>query len=68
MSLNSDSFFPSINPTAIFGSGTPVALLTYGAVREARGFTSRTYTVPSLMAYCTFIKPMTFNATASLRV
>src|SRR6202167_5982367 len=34
---------PSINPTAIFGSATPVALLTYGAVREARGFTSSTY-------------------------
>ena len=38
----SASFLPSIRPTAIFGSGTPVALLTYGTVREARGFTSST--------------------------
>src|SRR6195256_2781245 len=36
------SFLPSINPTAILGSGTPVALLTYGTVRDARGFTSST--------------------------
>src|SRR6202453_3718611 len=42
----SRSFLPSINPTASFGSGTPVALLTYGTVREARGLTSRTYTLP----------------------
>ena len=33
---------PHIRPTAIFGSATPVALLTYGTVREARGFTSST--------------------------
>src|SRR6266481_7156392 len=38
------SFLPSIRPTAILGNGTPVALLTYGTVREARGFTSRTKT------------------------
>ena len=59
---------PSISPTAIFGSGTPVALLTYGTVREARGFTSSTYTLPSLIAYCTFIRPMTFSARASRTV
>src|SRR3954451_18188998 len=35
-------FFPSISPTAIFGSGTPVALLTYGTVLDALGFTSST--------------------------
>src|SRR5438034_10842653 len=28
-SLKSESFLPSIRPTAILGSGTPVALLTY---------------------------------------
>src|ERR1700730_12006409 len=40
--VNSDIFPPSITPTAIFARGTPVALLTYGTVRDARGFTSRT--------------------------
>src|SRR5688572_9147957 len=45
--LNSFSFRPTINRAAIFASGTPVALLTNGTVREARGFTSSTYTVPA---------------------
>ena len=40
----------------------------YGTVREARGFTSSTYTVSSLMAYCTFIRPITFSAFAMRRV
>src|SRR5438874_2994885 len=39
---NSCSFFPIINWAAIFANGTPVALLTNGTVREARGFTSST--------------------------
>src|SRR6266513_1575522 len=39
------SFFPVINRAATFASGTPVALLTNGTVRDARGFTSSTYTV-----------------------
>src|SRR4030081_813204 len=34
-SVKSAIIFPSIKPTAIFGSGTPVALPTYGTVREA---------------------------------
>ena len=38
----SASFLPAIKRAATFASGTPVALLTYGTVREARGFTSRT--------------------------
>src|ERR1700722_4997068 len=42
----SASLRPHIRPTAILGSATPVALLTYGTVREARGFTSSTYTTP----------------------
>ena len=62
------SLRPSISPTAIFGSGTPVALLTYGTVREARGFTSSTYTLPFWIAYCTFISPITFSAFASRTV
>src|SRR5436309_12061160 len=40
--VKSRSFLPVISPTAIFGSGTPVALATNGTVREARGFTSIT--------------------------
>src|SRR6185295_12246027 len=48
--------------------GTLVALLTYGTVRDALGLTSSTYTVPSLTAYCTFIRPITFSARASFSV
>ena len=36
------AFFPTISFAAIFASGTPVALLTNGTVRDARGFTSST--------------------------
>ncbi len=35
------SFLPAITSAAYFASGTPIALLTNGIVREARGFTSR---------------------------
>ena len=42
VSVMSFSFLPSISWTASLGSGTPVALLTYGTVREARGLTSMT--------------------------
>src|SRR5438309_2352002 len=42
---------------AIFASGTPVAFETYGAVRDAHGFTSMTKTLSRWMAYCTFISP-----------
>ena len=47
---------------------TPVALLTNGVVRDARGLTSSTYTTPSLMAYCTFISPFTCRARPRRRV
>jgi hypothetical protein len=40
------SFSPTISRAAILASGTPVALETKGTVREARGFTSSTYTTP----------------------
>ena len=38
---SSASFWPAITRAASFASGTPIALLTNGTVREARGFTSR---------------------------
>ena len=41
---NSRSLRPVIKRAAIFARGTPVALETYGTVRDARGFTSITYT------------------------
>src|SRR5581483_4252435 len=44
-SFISASLRPAIKRAATFASGTPVALLTYGTVRDARGFTSSTYTV-----------------------
>jgi hypothetical protein len=53
---------------ATLASATPVALLTNGVVRDARGFTSSTYTIPSLIAYCTFISPLTCRARPSRRV
>src|SRR3984893_1722154 len=59
-----DNFLPAIKRAATFAIGTPVALLTNGTVRDARGFTSKTYTVSRWMAYCTFIKPTTFKASA----
>jgi len=39
---------PTIKRAPIFASGTPVALLTKGTVRDARGLTSSTYTVIAL--------------------
>ena len=48
--------------------GTPVAFDRYGTVRDARGLTSSTYTVSSLIANCAFINPTTFRARAMRRV
>ena len=45
---NSRSLRPVIRRAAILASGTPVAFETYGTVREARGFTSITYTLSAL--------------------
>src|SRR5947209_12343123 len=42
ISRQSSSLFPSMRLTAILGSETPVALLTYGTVRDARGLTYST--------------------------
>src|SRR5450631_171500 len=77
---------------AILAIGTPVALDTKGTVREARGLTSSTYTLPIPsgvwrrvsdphgrgeapsphdargIANCTFIRPITLSARASLKV
>ena len=53
---------------ATLASGTPVALLTNGTVRLARGFASITETAPSFTAYCTFSRPRTSSASARRRV
>jgi len=53
---------------AIFASGRPVAFDTYGTVRDARGFTSSTYTVPFWIANWTFIRPTTESACAMATV
>ena len=53
---------------AILAIGAPMVLATNGTVREARGLTSSTKIVPSLMAYCTFIRPPTLSALASAAV
>ena len=65
---NSRNLRPVIRRAAILASGTPVALETYGTVREARGFTSITNTLSRWMAYCTFIRPTTFSARARRKV
>ena len=39
---SSVNFLPAITFAASFASGTPMALLTNGTVRDARGFTSNT--------------------------
>jgi hypothetical protein len=55
---------PSITRTATLASGTPVALPTKGTVRDARGLTSRQYTVPSLTANWALMSPRTPSASA----
>ena len=50
-SLKSFSFFPSISFVAIFANGTPIDLLIKGTVLLALGFTSKTKTFSSLIAY-----------------
>ena len=59
---------PSIRRQAIFASGVPIALLTKGTVREARGLASITKSSPSATAYCTLISPITPSSRAILRV
>ena len=44
---SSASVLPAMIFAAIFASGLPIALLTNGIVRDARGFTSSTKTSPS---------------------
>ena len=68
VSPSSASVRPAITFAATFASDTPVAFDRYGTVRDARGFTSSTYTTSSLIAYCTFISPTTFSARAMRRV
>ncbi len=53
------SDWPTMQRAATFASGRPVAFDTYGTVRDARGFTSSTKTVPFWIANWTFISPTT---------
>ncbi|KAG1058987.1 hypothetical protein G6F63_016768 [Rhizopus arrhizus] len=62
------SVWPAMARAAILASCRPVALDTYGTVRDARGFTSSTYTSPPWIANCTFIRPLTFKALAIIVV
>jgi hypothetical protein len=62
------SVVPAMQRAAILASGTPVALDTNGTVREARGLTSSTYTVPFWIANCTFMSPTTLSAFAMATV
>ena len=64
MNPRSESFLPTMILAANLARGTPIALLTNGIVLEARGLTSRTYISSFLMAYCTFINPLTFSSFA----
>src|SRR6185369_9126078 len=64
VSPSSASVRPAITFAAIFASETPTAFDRYGTVRDARGFTSSTYTTSSLIAYWTFIRPTTCSAFA----
>ena len=59
---------PAMTRAATWASGMPVAFARYGTVRDARGFTSSTYTASSLIAYWTFINPFTLSARAMRRV
>ena len=59
---------PAITRAATLATGTRIVLATKGTVRLARGFTSITYTRPSLTANCTFISPRTPRARASASV
>ncbi len=59
---------PMITLVASLASGTPVALLTKGTVREARGLTSSTNTISSLTAYWMFMRPITPSSAARARV
>ena len=53
---------------AAFASGTPVALLTKGTVRDARGLASRTYKVFSAIANWILISPRTSTPRAIFSV
>ena len=53
---------------ASFTICTPQTLETRGTVRDALGLASSTYTLPSSMAYCMFIRPQTPISSAILRV
>ena len=55
---------PAITRAPNLAKGTPIALLTNGIVREARGFTSIRNNSPPLIANWIFIRPITPKAFA----
>ncbi|CAB4370454.1 unannotated protein [freshwater metagenome] len=55
---------PTASRAAALANATPVALLTNGTVREARGFASKTNNCESLIANWILIKPTTPTALA----
>ncbi len=57
LSLRSSSLAPSIRRVARRAICVLQTLETRGTVRLARGFASRTNTLPSSMAYCMFMRP-----------
>mmetsp|Transcript_10712 Transcript_10712/g.39664 ORF Transcript_10712/g.39664 Transcript_10712/m.39664 type:complete len:259 (-) Transcript_10712:2759-3535(-) len=67
--LMSLSVAPAITSDAYFASGCPIAFATKGTVRDARGFASMMYTVPSgITAYWMLIKPITPRRLATFGV
>ena len=58
----SDRLAPAARRQAAWTRLTPVALLAYGTVREARGFASSTNNLPSASASWTFRSPTTPSA------
>ncbi len=59
---------PSITRQASLARGIPIALLTKGTVRDARGLASMTYNRPALIAYWTLSRPTTRSPRAMPRV
>ncbi len=59
MNPSSLSDLPTMTLAASFASWTPIDFETNGTVRDARGFTSMTYSSSSLTANWMFMRPMT---------
>src|SRR5439155_23745152 len=64
---SSDTRAPAMTRHAASTRFTPVAFEAKGTVRDARGFASSTYTLPSTTASCTLRRPTTPSACATVR-